>query len=141
MTTSREALVAVINMLTTVDGLQYVQEGIPELPETATAAWVTAGPRDLSDRTAGLVERALTFYIWTGYRVEGREDEAETELLDIIDGIEAAWMLARIADGILHGSTLDTSLAGAPEYRDYNEEYRIYPITMTVRVSYPTPRL
>lgn len=137
MTTSKQLLQTVVDWLTTVEGVQEVSKGILEFPQTATSVFVTAGPREISDQFAGQRHRGMTFYIWTGYRVAGREDDAEDRLLDVGDAIEESWNTKRKTEDLFRESILDMTMAGAPEYRDYTEEYRVYPISLTMVIRQP----
>jgi hypothetical protein len=119
---------ALISLLEDV-GFREVIRGLPDTLETDTVAYVLMGPRELIDRS-GLVDRVVTFYVYTGYRVESREAEAELRVMDQIDALEEAWLVARKPDGVWRSSVIDMTIAANPEYRDFTEqEYRLYPLS------------
>lgn len=120
-------------------GFGEVIRGLPDTLDTRTVAYTLTGPRELVDRS-GLVDRRVTFYVYSGYRVDSREAEAEAGVLAQMDAFEELWLQARKPEGSFRQSQLDMTIAANPEYRDFNDqEYRLYVFSIRMVEAIPTP--
>lgn len=139
MSTSAQ-MQALVSLLTTEAGIDEVITGLPDSLDTQTVAYLLAGPRRLTDSRSGIVDREVDFYVYLGYRVDGREKEAEENLADVVDAVEMAWLLARKQEGPFLHSTISETMAGGPDYRDFNaQEYRWWPLSITMRETFTRP--
>lgn len=140
MSGSGDMFDAVVTLLVQA-GFREVIRGLPDTMDTDTVAYVLTGPRSVEITRGGLGERAVTFYTYTGYRVDSKEENAERMLLSRMDTLEDLWLESRKDDqGPFRGSTLDSSIAANPEYRDFtHQEYRLYPLSfrMVQRFNFP----
>lgn len=125
--------------LLTDSGVQEVIQGLPDTMETETVAYVIMGPRSLEDVRAGLLYRTVTFYVYLGYRVDGREDDAERGLMDLMDAIEMGYLEAR-KTGPFRNSSLSMTMASGPDYRDFtSQEYRFWPFSIDMIEQFNRP--
>jgi hypothetical protein len=122
---------AVKGLISSIDGMLLVKEGVPEAFGPSVSAFIAMAPISFRDIATGLLEIEVTFYVLFGYKVSGAEADAERKLMRGIADLIPKFVAARLNDfgDTLVSATINLELAAQPEYEIFAaQEYRRYPV-------------
>ena len=122
---------AVKGLIASVEGMQKVEEGVPNVLGASIHSFIALAPITFQDVATSLVEIEVTFYIFLGYKVSTDEGVAERRLMNGVADLLLKFLVARENDfgGTLQDASINLELAAQPEYELLAaQEYRRYPV-------------
>jgi hypothetical protein len=122
-------------LISSIEGMQLVKEGVPESLGPSFSAFIAVSPIALDDSATGEVQAKIIFYIFLGYKVSDNESQAERRLIAGLQDLIPKFYTARKTgfNDTVENAEINLTLAAQPEYEILaSQEYRRYPVLITV---------